>query len=143
MYDILDIVSYISYTFPMDTSPSSTARLVIAGALSIGSVLATNALLRNAELARGLRIVIALLPLPFFFAFIWAELRWINQQDEFHRGVFLDSLAIAFPLAIALAVGIESLQKARLLPELSVGDVWPWMALTWVPSLWIAVRRYR
>ena len=66
-----------------------------------------------------------------------------RHQDEFHRGVLLESLAIAFPMAIALAVVIESLQKAGLLPTLSVGDVWPWMALTWLPALWIAVRRYK
>jgi hypothetical protein len=121
----------------------SSAKLALLGALSVGSVVGANALLPNVDLAQGVRVAIALLPLPFFFAFIWAELRWIRQQDEFHRGVMLESLAIAFPMAIALAVIIESLQKAGLLPALSVGDVWPWMALTWLPALWIAVRRYK
>jgi hypothetical protein len=46
-------------------------------------------------------------------------------------------------MAIALAVVMESLQKAGLLQMLSVGDAWPWMALTWLPALWIAVRRYQ
>jgi uncharacterized membrane protein YidH (DUF202 family) len=127
----------------MTIHPFSHIRLAGVAVLSIASVLASNALLRQSELAPGLRVVLALLPLPFFLAFIWAELRWIKQQDEFHRGVFLESLAIAFPLSIALAVVIESLQKALVLPALSVGDVWPWMALTWVPSLWISARRYR
>jgi len=121
----------------------SSAKLTLIGGLSVASVVAANAVLSNVQLAHGVRAAVALLPLPFFFAFIWAELRWIRHQDEFHRGVLLESLAIAFPLAIALAVVIESLQKAGLLPTLSVGDVWPWMALTWVPALWIAVRRYK
>lgn len=121
----------------------STARLALIGALSIGSVVAASAMLRDIHLPQGIRIAVALLPLPFFFAFIWAELGWIRQQDEYHRAVLLESLAIAFPLAIALAVVIESLQKAGLLPSLSIGDVWPWLALTWLPALWLAARRYR
>ena len=127
----------------MANQPISSAKLALIGALSVSSVLAAKALLGTAQLAQGVRIAIALLPLPFFFAFIWAELRWIRHQDEFHRGVLLESLAIAFPMAIALAVVIESLQKAGLVQTLSVGDVWPWMALTWLPALWIAVRRYK
>ena len=127
----------------MANQPISSAKLALIGALSVSSVLAAKALLGTAQLAQGVRIAIALLPLPFFFAFIWAELRWIRHQDEFHRGVLLESLAIAFPMAIALAVVIESLQKAGLVPTLSVGDLWPWMALTWLPALWIAVRRYK
>ena len=121
----------------------SSAKLALMGALSVGSVIAANGVLRIAQLGQVVRVAIALLPLPFFFAFVWAELRWIRQQDEFHRGVLLESLAIAFPMAIALAVVMESLQKAGLLQTLSVGDAWPWMALTWLPALWIAVRRYK
>jgi hypothetical protein len=121
----------------------SSAKLALMGALSVGSVIAANGVLRIAQLGQEVRVAIALLPLPFFFAFVWAELRWIRQQDEFHRGVLLESLAIAFPMAIALAVVLESLQKAGLLQTLSVGDAWPWMALTWLPGLWIAVRRYK
>jgi hypothetical protein len=113
------------------------------GALAVGSVLAANALLRAADLSQIVRVAVALVPLPFFFGFIWAELRWIRHQDEFHRGVLLESLAIAFPLAIALAVVIEALEKAGVLQLLSIGDVWPWMALTWLPALWIARRRYQ
>jgi hypothetical protein len=121
----------------------SNARLALIAVLSVGSVVASNVVLRNDHLAPGVRVAVALAPLPFFFAFIWAELRWIRQQDEFHRAVLLESLAIAFPLAIALAVVIESLEKAGLVASLSVGDVWPWLALTWLAGLWIAVRRYR
>lgn len=121
----------------------SSSRLFLAGALSVASVVAANAALDNAQLGQGARIAIALLPLPFFFAFILAELRWIRQQDEFHRNVILESLAIAFPLAIVLAVVLESLEKAALLPKLSLGEAWPLMALTWVPALMIAFRRYK
>ena len=88
-------------------------------------------------------VIISLLPIPFFIAFIWVELRWIRAQDEFYRGVILESLAIAFPLAIVIGVVVEALQKAGVLTTLTVGDVWPFMALMWLPALWIARRRYR
>ena len=127
----------------MSTRSISSSKLAAIGALSVGSAVAPSALLRAIELPPVARVTLALLPLPFFFAFIWAELRWIRHQDEFHRGVLLESLAIAFPLSIVLAVVLESLEKAGVLPSLSVGDVWPWMALTWLPALWIAVRRYK
>lgn len=103
---------------------------------------------RSFLLRRGLvegpaRVAAALLPVPFFVVFILAELRWVRESDEFHRNVLLESLAIAFPAAIVLAVVVEALQKAGLVTGWSIGDVWPWMALLWIPALWIALRRYR
>jgi len=122
----------------------STRQLGVAGALSVASAIASNAALDYAAPDSGFtRIVIALLPLPFFLAFIVAEFRWLNGQDEFHRRIMLESLAIAFPFAIAIAVALEALQKAGFLVEMGIGDAWPYMALTWLPSLWIAARRYR
>jgi hypothetical protein len=127
----------------MQAKPISSATLAVVGALSVGSAVLANAVLRGDQLAQWPSVAVALLPLPFFVAFIWAELRWIRGQDEFHRGVLLESLAIAFPLAIVMAVVIESLQKAGVFTSMTVGDAWPWMALTWLPALWIARRRFR
>jgi len=143
VYDTLDIVSNISYILPMSSNPASSARLgVLAGASAVTAILA-NATLRHSDLPQAARLVVALLPVPFFFMFILAELHWIQGQDEFHRLVMLKSLAIAFPCAIAIGVTVEALQKAGLLVGLSIGDVWPLMALTWIPSIWLAARSYR
>jgi hypothetical protein len=87
--------------------------------------------------------VVALLPVPFFIAFVFAELSWIRASDEFHKTVMLESLAIAFPSAITLAVVIEAVQKAGYATSLTIGDIWPWMALLWVPAIWIALGRFR
>ena len=126
----------------MAKRPISSTTLIVAGTLSGLSAVLAHAVLKRTELAAPLRVIISLLPIPFFIAFIWAELQWIRAQDEFHRGVILESLAIAFPLAIVIAVVVEALQKAGLLMTLTVGDVWPFMALTWLPALWIARHRY-
>ena len=127
----------------MTSKPIRSSSLAFIGALSVGSTLAANALLRGDSLPQSTRVVVALVPLIFFFAFIWAELRWIRSQDEYHRAVLLESLAVTFPLAIAIAVVVESLQKAGLLESLTIGDVWPWMAVTWLPALWLARLRYK
>jgi hypothetical protein len=116
---------------------------VVAGLLAAGSALLASWLLRSQDHGVAGRVALALLPAPFTALFIGAELRWIRRLDEFHRRVVLDSLAIAFPAALLLAVVVEGLQKAGFVTGWTLGDVWPWMALTWVPALWIAYRRYR
>jgi len=128
----------------MTKRPFGHARLAVAGVLSIGTTLLADLALERLSIATGaLRLLVAISPLPFFFLFIFAEFRWIREQDEFHRRVLLDSLAITFPLVIAEAVTLDALQSAGFLTHLGIGHVWPFMALTWVPCLWIAVRRYR
>ena len=107
----------------MPKSSINTLQLGLAGALSVVSAIASNAALECMEPGSGFtRIIVALLPLPFFFAFIVAEFRWLSGQDEFHRRMMLESLAIAFPFAIAIAVALEALQKAGFLVDVGIGD---------------------
>jgi hypothetical protein len=121
----------------------SLASVVGASVLSVATALGSSYLLRHAAVSGAAKLFVALLPVPFFVAFIVIELRWIRQCDEFHRRVILESLAIAFPSAIVFAVTIEAVQKAGYLTGWSVGDVWPFMALFWLPGMWLALRRYR
>lgn len=126
----------------MPTDRRSSGPLVVAGGASVVSALLSSWLLPSESVAAGLRLLVALLPVPFFLWFILAEVRWVRALDEFHRRVILDSLAMAFPAAIALGVLLESVQRAGYLSGWTIGDAWPAMALLWVPSLWIAYRRY-
>ena len=116
--------------------------LVLAAAVAAASPFIASALLRHVGGAAP-RIAIALLPVAAFAIFVLAELRWLRATDEFHRRVALESLAIAFPIALALAVACDALQKAGLIHELTIGDVWPYMALLWAPALAVALLRYR
>jgi hypothetical protein len=124
---------------------SRSLRMMIAAAvLSGATAVAARRILRHwPELPPGVRLAIALLPVPFFVFFIFTEFRLIREHDEFHRRVFLESLAIAFPLAIAEGVTVEAVQSVGYMRDVTVGDLWPIMALTWLPALWIARRRYR
>lgn len=125
-------------------SRNTSRWLAIAAALSIGSALVAHRTLDWLDVTSPVaRLLIALSPVPFFVAFVLAEFRWIREQDEFHRRVLLESLAIAFPLVIAEGVTIEALQSVGYLSAVSIGDLWPFMALSWVPALLIAARRYR
>jgi hypothetical protein len=115
----------------------------VFGALSVASVLLSSFVLRRGGVDGVARIAVALAPVPFFIGFLIAEVQWIRACDEFQRRVILESLAIAFPSSIVLAVIVESIQKAGFLTSTTVGDIWPWMALCWVPSLAWALHRYR
>ena len=119
------------------------ANLLLQGGLSVASVILSRILLAEGGFeARG-RLAAALLPVPFFIALVFAELRCVRESDEFHRSVMLHSLAIAFPAAIVLAVVVDALQKGGFVTHWTVGDVWPFMAILWIPALWISRRRYR
>ena len=113
-----------------------------AGILTGLAAVVSSWTLRNVSLTTELRFLVALVPAPFFIWFILVELRALKRTDEFQRRVLLESLAIAFPAAITIAVVIDGLQKGGFVTGWSIGDVWPFLALTWLPALWIADRRY-
>lgn len=137
---MLDTMSNISYTRSM----CFDRWLLLAAATSVASTIASHRLLDRMHAApAALRLVIALAPIVFFILLILAQFRWLRAQDEFHRRIALESLAIAFPLVIAEAVTVEALQRAGFLTTITIGTLWPYMALTWVLSFWIAQRRYR
>jgi hypothetical protein len=117
-------------------------RPILAAAAAGLAAFASSWLLQHAELKTITRVLAALVPGPFFVWFVLEELRWVRRMDEFQRRVVLDSLAIAFPIAITIGVVIDGLQKGGFVSTWTVGDVWPFMALVWLPALWIAGRRY-
>jgi hypothetical protein len=67
----------------------------------------------------------------------------VRRADEFARRVLLESLAIAYPVAMLLGLTVEYLQKAGFLPGVNVGRVWPFQALMWVVAYAYAHWRYR
>ena len=115
---------------------------IIAAVLSGAAAVGSSWLLRHAELPSALRFLAAAAPAPVFLWFIVTELRWIRALDEFERRVVLEALAIAFPVAILLAVTVDALQKGGFVAGWSVGDVWPFMALLFLPALLYTQRRY-
>jgi hypothetical protein len=120
-----------------------TRRPLAAAIAAIAGSWLSTCVVRHVDMAVGLRLLVAFLPAPLFLWFILAELDTLRQLDEFQRRVMLEGLAIAFPAVILGAVTIDGLQKGGFVTDWTVGDVWPFMALLWLPSLWLASRRYR
>lgn len=127
----------------MDHGGARGRTVLLAAFGSAGSALLAGWILRQGEMPGGARLAVALLPAPFFILFVLAEVRLLGGADEFLRRVVLESLAIAFPIGILGAMTVEFLQRAGFLLEWTIGDVWPFMALVWLPSLAAAWWRYR
>ena len=118
-----------------------TTRSLLSGACTIVAVLLAS-ILMGEERGSMTDLVIALVPLPFMIWFIFEEVRLLRRTDEFHRRVVLEAFAISFPASIFLAISIEATQKAGFLRGIGIGDLWPFMALTFIPCLFFVYRRY-
>ena len=117
--------------------------ILVAGALTISAVAASSYLLEKQPMGSTNRLLLALLPLPFSLLLLAIYVRLVRQSDEFHRKIFLESLAIAFPAAMILGMTVEYLQKAGFAMGMNVGRLWPAMMFLWVPALVYSYWRYR
>lgn len=123
---------------------SSRPMLLAMVALIVGYVLAVIAAER-AGLAPGIRIAFALLAVAGFVAFIAAEVRVIRGLDELHQRIQLETLAVAFPLALVLVFAVGMLERAgvSIWGFRQLRDVWPLVVLPYGIGLMLALRRYR
>lgn len=101
-------------------------------------------LLATLDLGTVPRAVVALLPLPAFAWFLWRYVRYIRTLDELRHRIELEALAIAFPLAVALLMGLGQLQLAR--PGVAgvpvTSGFWLYLAVFYLLGRGIAERRY-
>lgn len=103
------------------------------------------AVLENPDLATGLKVAVALIPVPIFVLFILLFIRLIRTMDELERRIQLEALAIAYPLAVLLLMTLGLLQRAVELPfqDWSYAHVWVYVVLFYFLSIpWVA-RRYQ
>jgi hypothetical protein len=126
-------------------SVALVTRLLVSIALLVVAVVGCTWLLRSPEvsLAREARLAVALAPVPIALWVITEYVRLIRRSDEFLRRVTLESLAIAYPLALLIGMAVEYLQKGGFIPGANVGRVWPIQALLLVPAYLYAHWRYR
>lgn len=76
--------------------------LLAATLLWIAAFVGARLWLKSGLLPDGLRLSVALLPLPFFAFVLWEVMHDIGRQDELGRRIHLEALAVAFPLSILL-----------------------------------------
>jgi hypothetical protein len=103
------------------------------------------AVLENPDLAVGLKVAAALIPVPIFALFLLLFIRLIRTLDELERRIQLEALAIAYPLAVLLLMTLGLLQRAVQLPfeDWSYAHVWMYVVIFYFLSIpWVA-RRYQ
>ena len=90
-------------------------------------------------------VLLALLPVPFFAAFLWLLIAGVRRADELERRIQLEALAFAFPATVMLLMALGLLQLATELNpnDWSYRHVWAFMPLLYLGGLVLARRRYR
>ena len=94
---------------------------------------------------RGVRIGIAILPVPAFGFFLLEWIRGIRRLDELERKIQLEALAVAFPLTLMLIMGLGLIQRVTVLNPMdwSYRHIWPFLIAFYFFGLALARRRYR
>ena len=102
-------------------------------------------LLKAGELDTALRVVVALLPAPFFVWFIWSLGKLSRTVDEREKRIQLEAFAFAFPLTMVLLFTLGLLELAMELPkeDLSYRHVWAMLPAFYFLGLALAKRRYQ
>ena len=123
---------------------SSNTRVRLLGVLWLVMYFGARVLLKQEAVSTGLRIGIALAPVPVFGAFLWQVIRSIRNADEFERRIHLEALAVAFPLTLLLLTTLALMQRAV---DLSVEDwsyahVWIYLPIFYLGGLTLARKRY-
>jgi hypothetical protein len=126
-------------------SRSDRAFCFVTTVLFAASYAGAMAVLKSFDLPQVGRIAVALAPLPFFTAFLVAEIRLLRRVDELERRIQLEALAIAFPAAVLLLMALALLERAIALSpqDWSYRHVWFFLPLFYFVGLGIARRRYR
>ena len=119
-------------------------RVVWLGLLWLAMYFGARMILKQDGLGTGIRVGIALLPVPVFAAFLWHAIRSIRGADEFVRRIHLEALAMAFPLTLLLLTTLALMQRAVALSfeDWSYAHVWVYLPIFYLGGLTLAHRRY-
>lgn len=91
------------------------------------------------------RVLLALVPLPFFIVALVGVIQRIRAMDELERRIQLEALAVAFPLSLVLLMTLALLEVAQPLDprNWSYRHLWPFPILFYTIGLALARRRYQ
>ncbi len=92
----------------------------------------------------GLRVGIALLPVPVFAAFLWHAIRSIRSAHEFERRIHLEARAVPFPLTMLLLTTLALMERAVTLrfEDWSYAHIWIYLPIFYLGGLTLARKRY-
>jgi hypothetical protein len=124
------------------------AQLLFRGVLWVVVYLLSIWVLRDDSMlqvqSRFARVVIALLPTPFFVWWLWTWLKGVRHMDELRQRIELEALAFAFPTTLVFLAAIGMLDSAIALnpAEVSLRHMWLMMPMLYYIGFWNAQRRY-
>ena len=120
-------------------------RLLVRGLLWASIYLLSRGLLELAIPSAPLRVVIALLPTPFFVYYLWTWMKGVGEMDELERRIELEALGFAFPAAVVLlmTLGLLDLAVALNPDDFSLRHIWAMMPIFYYAGLWRAKKRYQ
>lgn len=111
--------------------------------VTAASVIAVTWVLESRALSPAGRLALAVVPVALWGSVIVMMLMGVRRADELQQRIQLDALAMAYPTAMMLGMLVEYLQKAGFVGTWTIGDVWPFMFLIYVPAYFLARWRYR
>jgi hypothetical protein len=119
-------------------------RLLLRGLLWITVYLVARGLLTLEIEAPALRVVIALLPIPFFCWYLWTWMKGVAAMDELQRRIELEALGFAFPatLVFLMTVGLIDLAITLNPNGFSLHQAWLMLPMLYYVGLWRAKQRY-
>ena len=119
-------------------------RLLIRGLLWASIYLLSRGLLELQLAQTWIRVVVALLPTPFFVWYLWTWFKGAAAMDELQRRIELEALGFAFPATIVFLMTVGLLDLAVTLPpeDFSLHHIWIFMPFAYYIGLWRAKRRY-
>lgn len=132
-------------SFDRSSGRAGSVRLVIAAFLWLLAYFVARAVLKDSAASTWVRVLVALLPVPFFVATLLLFVRGIRGMDELQRRIQLEALAIAFPVTMVFLMTLGLLQRAIVLPfeDWSYLHVWAFLPAFYFGGIAIASRRYQ
>jgi hypothetical protein len=100
-------------------------------------------LLRTQEMSAPLRLGLALIPVIAFIFVLIAHVKIVRRLDELQQRIYLEALAIAFPLVAVVVMACEYLRKSGFIAYLKPDHVLMILIACWLTGWLIAWRRYR
>ncbi len=121
-----------------------TRSFVIVPVLFVAAYFAARAGIETVEPGSLAALGFALLPVPFFAAFIWLYARGVRSMDELARRIHLEALALAFPIAllVVFTAGLLDLAGFHGDQNWDLPRLWPLVLFPYWFGLARAHRRY-
>jgi len=127
------------------TSTRANPSPILYTGLGLMAVLAAHIFAREAGLAagRGVRLALTAVLIAVMVAFVAALVRVARSQDEYHRQVHHEALAMAFPLSLVLVFAVGYLRGEGVLAGRDPRDLWLLLLVPYALGFILSSRKYR